>query len=137
MSFSPNQENLVQKTRTKSVFFYCDSTGSPIFKSKEIFSDKRIIFYPFNVNLSTQQVKAKRLKCIEFRGWERIQDLPKVIKPYPYGLKFESSTQIENLLSKKFPLLDKVIVSKQGKSRFSQKTISFGWNDLAELIKRL
>jgi hypothetical protein len=137
MPTTPNQENLIQRTDSKSVYFFCNSEGTPIYKTKEIHADKRIIYYPYNFNLSSQKVKPKQLKCVEFKGWDREQALPKIMKSAPYGLKFESSPQVLNLLHKKFPGLEKIIITKDGNSRFSSKTITFGWTDLADLIRKL
>lgn len=137
MEFTPNRENLTEDTAARKVYSFCNAEGKPIYKTKEIYSDSRIVFYPYNFNLSNQQVKPKRLKRIEFTGWSEPRHLPKIMKPAPYGLKFESSAQILNVLHKKFPLLEKMVISKDGATRFSQKTISFNWDDLSSLIRRL
>jgi hypothetical protein len=136
MTYIPNHENLTDDTEKKQVYSFCNAEGRPIYKTKEIHSDRRITFYPYNFNLSTQVVKPKQLKRIDFVGWSGLIDLPKIMKPAPYGLKFESSTQLLNILHKKFPLLEKLVISKDGSTRFSQKTITFNWKDLSMVIRR-
>lgn len=138
MAFEPNKENLTTDTATKKVFQYCNEHGQPIYKTKEILPNQRIIFYPFTVNRTLGQVRPKKIKVIEFRGWNDVVSLPKVIRKTPnYGFKFESSTQFLNVLYKRFPQLQKVIIVLNGNSKFASKTISLSWTDFSNFIKKL
>ncbi|MBL7722923.1 MAG: DUF4263 domain-containing protein [Chitinophagaceae bacterium] len=137
MPLEPNQENRTQKSHSKEVYHYYNSEGKPIFKTKEIARDK-IIFYPYTVNRALDIAKPKRIKTVEFRGWKTIGAIPKIFRKKPgYGFKFESSTQFWNLLYKKFSNLEKVIVTTTGPTRFSNKTITFNWNDLSKIVRVL
>lgn len=138
MPYEPNKENLTQNNSAKSVFHYCNENGEPIFKTKEIHADGKIIFFPFTVNRSLGQAKPKRIKTIEFRGWKSVDNLPKIIRRTPgYGFKFESSTQLLNVIYKKFPKVEKITIVLNGKSQFSEKSITISWSDFAEFVRRL
>lgn len=137
MPYEPNKENRTQKTIKKEVYHYCNSEAKPIYKTKELTGDK-ITFYPFSVNLADDTARPKRIRVVEFKGWKTVEGLPKIFKKKsPYGFKFDGSTQLLNVLYKKFPALEKVAVTKTGQTRFSEKTITLNWNDFSGMVREL
>ena len=137
MPLEPNQENRTQKTAKKEVFHYFNSESKPVYKTKEIEGDK-ITFHPYNVNRADDTAKPKRIKTVEFGGWKTIAGIPKIFKKKPgYGFKFESSTQFWNVLYKKYPRLEKVIITTSGPTRFSEKTITFNWAEFSKIVREL
>lgn len=135
----PNQENLSFENDSKKVYYYFDSDSKPIYKTKEIFKkEKLFIFYPFTLNRSLGQIKPKKIKTIEFRGWTNIQSLPKDFRTTPgYGFKTPHAKQFFSVLYKKFPKLEKVTLTINGQNRFSSKTISLNWGDFDYILKQL
>lgn len=136
---TPNQENLIDSPSDRKIYYYCDSAGNAIHKSKEISPIQRIfVFYPYNLNRQTEQVKPKRLKVVEFRGWRSLEDLPKDFRKTPgYGFNSASSKQFLNRLYKKFPKLEKLVIVVNGQTRFSTKTITLNWGDFESAIKQI
>jgi hypothetical protein len=66
-----NQENAFLDNSSKTVYYYYNKDRIPIHKSREDYKNgNKIIVYPYSVNRITGEVRSKRIKEIEFRGWQ-------------------------------------------------------------------
>lgn len=134
----PDQENLTQDTAEKLVYHLYDKGNKAVYKTREEFKgQKRILVYPFNFNRKNGQITAKKIKSIEFKGWDSLITLPKDFKKtIGYGFSSTSSLgRLFSLLTRKFPQVESLTVGINQKTRFSKKTITFDWGDLDTIIK--
>jgi len=137
--FKPDQENITQETDLKTIFEFCNSEGKPVFLSKIFFKkEKTILLYPFSLNRSIGQITPKKIKIIEFKGWNSLNDIPTDFKNYGgYGFKTLRLKQFMSFLYKKFPQLEKLTVGINIKSRFSIKTVTLDWGELETALKQI
>lgn len=137
MSIVPFSENLKPSRKKKvDTWFFYDESSKPIFKTKEIFKySKRIVAHPYSAS-RIHGIKSKKVKTIEFIGWDRIEDIPKEFnKKGRLGLNDQSIKILMRPLYRKFPMFNKLIVQKQGQNRFSKQTIRLSWGKLEPLVK--
>ncbi len=89
MKFRPNQENLTQETSQKLVYEFCDGEGKTIHTSRIVYkNEKSIIVNPFSLNRTNGQITPKKIKSIEFKGWNSIDEIPVDFKKsVGYGFK--------------------------------------------------
>ncbi|REJ81336.1 MAG: DUF4263 domain-containing protein [Bacteroidetes bacterium] len=126
------------KNGIKKFHFY-DANEKPLGVSKKLHLAKGIIVhYPFSFNRNTNELKPKRIKEIEFRGWKTEASLPKDFKSKsPYGFKSTRAKNFFSLLQREFKKFSKIIISKAGKTTFSTTTITFNWNDLLKILRAI
>lgn len=139
MEKNPNQENLSSDKKEKSVYHFYDKDLVAVFKTKEILKNTKIlVFYPFNVNRSSGQITPKKIRTIEFRGWEKIEELPKDFrKTAGYGFTTPRAKQFLSILYKKFPTVNKLVIGINIQNRFSKNTITLSFGSLEKILKQL
>lgn len=135
----PNQENISSQTGTKTVYHFYNSNIIPVFKTREILNNgQKIIVYPFSVRISTGQISTRKVRQIEFVGFNGLQNIPKDFKtPSSYGIKSKRLKTLMGLIYPKYKNLEKLVVEINGKTRFSEKTIFFDWGDMEDLLKKI
>jgi len=138
MNIIPNQENLFEDNSSKQVFYYFNDVSKPIFKTKEIFkTENKIILYPYSVSTS-EGIKSKKIKVIEFRGWATLGDIPNDFKTVAkYGLKTQRLRTFVQYLYPRFKQFEKLVVGIGVSNRFSDKTISMNWSDLSKILNKI
>ena len=137
-TYLPNQENLTSDTNVKQVYHYCDDQSNPVYKTKEVFkNDKKFIFYPYSVSQS-KGVSGKKIKSIEFRGWDSIDDLPIDFKTTgKYGFKSQRLKAFGQYIYPRFKDLEKLVIGINIANRFSDKTISLNWAEFSKILTRI
>lgn len=134
----PNTEAIYKDTDKKTEWYYYDEDSNPIHLSKIVFKDKALILiYPFSYSRE-RGLSTKKIKTIELRGWQEIKDIPTTLRT---GDKIRLTTgspkHLMSFLYKSFPGFDKLVIDKNGKSRFSQKSITFGYQDFDAAVKAI
>ncbi len=139
MTHTPKQENKIIDNNDKIVYFYCDETGSPVHKAKEIFkSQKKIILYPYSVSRDNGIIRVKKIKEIEFRGWNSIGDIPLDFrKTNGYGVSSQRMRFLLFVIYQKFRELEKLVIDRYGPNRFYSKTITFNWPSLDTILNKI
>jgi hypothetical protein len=137
--FKEDQENITQETELKTTYEYCNNEGKPVYLTKVIFKKEKIfILHPFSLNRSIGQITPKKIKTIEFKGWNSVDDIPDDFRKYSgYGFRTIRLKQFMSFLYKKFPELEKLVVGINIKSRFSTKTVTLDWGDLENALKQI
>lgn len=137
--YKPNEENITINNATKIVFSYCDDTGKPIHKAKELFKkEDKFIYYPYSVNPTDGSVKSKKIHTIELRGWKEQSDIPNDFKiTGRYGLRSNRLRQFTQVLYSKFKEVEKLTIGINISNRFSTKTVSINWADLLPILKKI
>src|SRR5690606_36674731 len=122
----------------KQVYHFCDDTGNPIFKTKEIFKNEhKIVFYPYSIS-NTNGIKSKKIKTIELKGWPTTDDIPNDFKTTGrYGIKSPRLKIFLQYLYPRFKRLEKLVVGIDVKNRFNERTISINWEDLRMVLTKI
>ena len=134
----PNSEAIYKDTAEKTEWQYFDEHCNPVHMSKIIYKDEPLILiYPFSYSRE-RGLSRKKIKTIELRGWENIKDVP---APLRSGEKIKitvgSPKYLMSFLYKAFPEFEKLIVVRNGKTRFSKKSITFNYQDFDKTIKAI
>lgn len=135
----PKSETLSRETNTRLEYNFFDENLQPIHLSKvEYKNEPKIIIYPFSYTEARGLTK-KRVSEIEFRGWNRGERLPKLLKPgVNISLSHKKIAPLMRALYSKYPSFNKLVVDKRdGRTRFSEKTITFSLVDLERICKAL
>ena len=132
----PKTESIFSDTSTKTVWKYYDEECKPIHVSKIVHKDKPLIeSFPFTYS-ETRGLNKKKIKHIELRGWSTFDSVPKLIKS---GNNLTVTTSpvrfLMSFLYRSFPEFNKLILVKNGNTRFSKSTITISWRDCELLIK--
>jgi hypothetical protein len=135
----PSSENIFSDNLNKTVYYYYDRDRKPVYKTKEVYKTQRlVILYPYSLNRLTGQVTPKRIKMIEFRGWDSFHLIPKDFKQSSgYGFTSKRIKSFFSLIYPKFKELEKVVFGINIQTRFSKKTISLNWGDLELILKKI
>lgn len=135
----PNEENLHQDSEEKSVYYFFDKDSKPVYKSKEVYKKEAVIrLFPFNVLRKSGQLTPKKIKVIEFRGWNTLEEIPKAFrKIVGYGFSSAEMKQFSGFIHRKFPEVEGLTVGINIQTRFSKKTITLNWGDLENILRGL
>jgi len=145
MELKPQQENVIEENNDKTTYYYVDKNLKPIFRAKEIFkNESKIIIYPYWAIKNTDRINRPKIKVIEFRGWNSLEDLPKDFKKtyrdgnVYYGIKSRRLKQLFKIIYKKCPNVERLVVyRKNGKNRFYKKVVHFNWPDIEHILKQI
>lgn len=134
----PNTEAVHKKSAHKIEWQYFDEESNPIHLCKVIYKNKPLIqIYPYSYN-SERGITKKRIQCIELRGWDEIKDVPTSIRSGErIGVTAGKKKLLMNYLYKQFIDFDKLVIDKNGKSRFAKKAITFSYNDYELALKAI
>ncbi|OOF30116.1 Shedu immune nuclease family protein [Salinivibrio proteolyticus] len=134
----PNTEAIHRDTAAKTEWQYYNEHCNPVHLSKVVHKDKPLIFiYPFSYSRE-RGLSTKKIKTIELRGWEKIKDVPTSLRSGDkIKLTSGSPKYLMSFLYKAFPDIEKLVIDKSGKSRFSKKSITFGYQDFDNAIKAI
>lgn len=134
----PNSEAIHKDIATKTEWQYYDEHCSPVHLSKVIYKNKPLIIaYPYSYSRE-RGLSRKRIKTIELKGWSAIKDVPTTLRSGE-NIKVTVGTTklLMSFLYKQFPEFEKLVIDKNGKSRFSKKSITFSYNDFDAAIKAI
>ncbi|HVW99228.1 MAG TPA: Shedu immune nuclease family protein [Candidatus Babeliaceae bacterium] len=139
MKFEPYSENLVQNTKVKEAYSFSDQEGNPSFRSKEIYKKtKRFVFFPFSINRKLNQLNPRKIRRIEFVGWNKIEDLPKDFKSTPgYGFNSNRSKQFFSIFTRKFPRVRDLVVTSNGTTKFTATKAILNWSEFESILRQL
>ena len=134
----PNSEAIHRDMASKTEWHYYDEHCNPIHVSKVIHKDKPLILiYPFSYSRE-RGLSRKKIKTIELRGWYSLEDVPAPLRSGGnIKITVGSTKYLMTFLYRAFPNLEKLIVDKSGKTRFSEKTITFSYEDFDSAIKAI
>lgn len=137
--YLPNVENMTFNDGSHETYHYCDDNGKPVFKTKEIFyQEKRFIFYPYVVNRIDGSVKAKRIKSLEFLGWDSIASIPDDFKTEnKYGLRKLRAKILFNVLYSKFRDIGDFTIGINIKNSFKHNHIDLNWADIRSILNEI
>lgn len=135
----PMQENVYSDDVSKTVYYFYDADKKPIHKAREDYKkEKKIIVFPYSYNRSKNELKSKRIKEIEFKGWDSIDRIPRDFKRTPgYGLKSKRIKSVLGLIYPKFRELTKLSFTLEGSTRFSKLQIAFEWKQFESILKKV
>jgi hypothetical protein len=130
-------EQLTKDQKGKQTFNFYDETNKLLGITKELnLSRDIIIHYPFTFQKNSNEIKAKRISCIEFRGWTKEAALPKDFKvKSPYGFRSTRAKNFFSLMQREFKAVKKIILIKTGKNKFTNLVITLNWTNLVEILK--
>lgn len=139
MNYTPEQENKIVDDSEKLVFYYCDESGTPVHKAKEIYKkQKKVILYPYSVSRESGIIRIKKIKEIEFRGWSSVGDIPQDFrKTKGYGFSSQRLRFFLSVIYQKFREVEKLIIDRYGTDRFYSKTITFSWITLDLILNKI
>lgn len=138
----PQAENITIESDLKTVYQYFNIDNEPIFKTIEINkTENKTTIYPYTVNKRTDEIRQSKIKSVEFIGWSNLNDLPADFKKtlgrtVYYGLHSKALKRILKFLNYQFKELNRLVITRNGRTRFSTKTITFKWADLEKILKR-
>ncbi|OIM97956.1 hypothetical protein BFR57_09525 [Idiomarina sp. MD25a] len=134
----PNSEAIHRETDKKIEWQYFDENSNPVHLSKVVHKDKPLIYiYPFGYSRE-RGVTKKKVHTVELRGWEEIKNIPTSLRSgSTVKLTVGKLKLLMNFIYQPFPEVEKVIVDKNGSSRFSAKTITFNFQDLERVLKAI
>jgi len=135
----PNQENVYSDDKSKTVYYFFDQDKKPIHKAREDFkNEKKIIVYPYSYNRNKGELKSKRIKEIEFKGWESFAHIPKDFKKtFGYGFKSKRIKSVFTLIYPKFRELRKLTFGIENRTRFTTRQITFKWTDIEGILRKV
>jgi hypothetical protein len=138
-NYNLNEENIKSDDLNKTIFYYVDQNGREVFKTKEIYKkEAKIIVYPYSVNRATGQVNPKKIKAIEFIGWNSINNIPNDFKQNKgYGFSSQRLKYFMSFIYPKAKDLERIVVKLNGKNRFGDKSYYFNWSDLEGVLKNI
>lgn len=139
MNYTPEQENKTIDDNEKLVFSYCDEMGVPVHRAKEIYKkENKLILYPYSVNRESGIVRKKKIKEIEFRGWNAVGDIPLDFrKTRGYGIGSQRMKFLLSVIYQKFREAEKLIIDKYAGNRFYSKTITLNWHSLELILSKI
>ncbi|MCK4742897.1 MAG: DUF4263 domain-containing protein [Sulfuriflexus sp.] len=134
----PNSEAVHRDTALKTEWQYFDEHSTPIHQSKVIHKDKPLILiYPFSYS-QERGLSRKKIKIIELRGWGQIKDVPTPLRSGERIKVTVSPTKyLMSFLYKAFPEIEKLVIVKNGKTRFTKKSVTFSFQDFHDAIKAI
>lgn len=134
----PNSEAVHRDLVSKTEWQYFDEHCNPIHLSKVVHKDKPLILiYPFSYSRE-RGLSKKKIKTIELRGWDRLKDVPTSLRSGGHIKITVGSTKfLMSFLYRAFPSVEKLVVDKNGKTKFSSKTITFRFEDLDKVVKAI
>lgn len=136
--FKPDQENLLTHDSEKKIYWYCDISGKPVHKSKEIYEGKKqVISYPYFVRRSTGAITRPKIKVIEFKGFKDSEIPNDFRKGSRYMVASTRLKAFMSFLNPKFKELEKLIIGINVQNRFSKKTVTLNWSDIEPILKEL
>ena len=135
----PNQENIHSTDANKTVYYFYDAESKPIHKARIDFKkEAKFIVYPYSFNKNKGEIKRKRIREIELKGWNEFNKLPKDFKLTPgYGFKTKRIKNVFGLIYPKFKTLYKASFAFSGNNKFTPQKISIGWNTFEPLLKKV
>ncbi|MBP7166579.1 MAG: DUF4263 domain-containing protein [Bacteroidia bacterium] len=135
----PNQENVFSDDPTKTVYYFYDIDKLPIHKTKEIYkAEKKVVVYPYSYNRVSGELKSKRIKVIEFIGWQELEHIPNDFRKTPgYGIKSKRLKSVFSLIYPKFKNLSKLTLGTDVHTKFLKNQISINWGDLENILKKV
>lgn len=142
-TYTAQAENLVLNDANKIVYEYCDISGKTIFKTIEIDKSQDIIkLYLYRVNRKTDEITQGKIKILELNGWGSLTELPSHFKKVYgrteyYGLHSKSLKRLIKSIGYKYKDLERIKISKTGSTRFNVKSITFLWQDLEPILKKM
>lgn len=139
MPKTPFSEYLIQNNKTKQTFSFTDASGKPSFKSLEVFKrEKKVVCYPFTPNIKLNQITSKKIQSIEFKGWEKVEDLPNDFKKTPgYGFSSFRSKQFFSMFQRKLPKVRDIIIALNSPSKINANKVTFNWSELLEAFRMI
>jgi len=145
MTPNPQSENIKIDNSTKTVYFYYDKAGKPVFKAKEIFKKTaRILIYPYSANPLNDEITRRRIKSLEFLGWASLESLPKYFRKEKkkkqqvfYGIYSPPLKKLLDPIYRKYPKVEKLILSLNHKTKFTHGTITINWDEMETLVRNL
>ena len=137
--YIPNKENITTDNAIKTIYSFCDDSGKPIHKAKEIFKqENKFIYYPYSVNPTDGSLKTKKIQTVELIGWKNQSDLPNDFKiTSRYGFRSNRIKLFTQILYSRFKEVEKMSIGINIKNRFNTKTISINWSDLEPILKKI
>ncbi len=138
ITIEPNTEAVHKETATKTEWYYFDEHCNPVHLTKVVHKNQPLIFvYPFSYSRE-RGITTKKIKTIELRGWNSIRDIPTPLRSGErVKLTAGSPKYLMSFLYKAFPEVEKLVIDKNGKSRFSVKSITFSYQDFDKAIKAI
>lgn len=137
-TIEPNKEAISLDSADKTEWQYFDENKTPIHLSKVVYKNKPLILvYPYSYSRS-KGINKKKVHTIELRGWSKIQEISTPLRiGETVKLSAGTTKHLMSFLYKAFPSLEKLVVDKNGKTRFSTKTITFNYQDLETVLKAI
>lgn len=134
----PNKEAISSDSAEKTEWQYFDENGSPVHLSKVVYKNKPLIMvYPYSYNRA-KGITRKKVHTVELKGWSKIKDIPTPLRVgETVKLSAGATKHLMSFLYKTFPEFEKLVVEKDGKTRFSKKTITFKYQDLDAILKAI
>ena len=131
----PNSENLHLEDEKKTEYYFHNEEGRPVFKTMVIHKDKELIeVFPFSYS-KVNGISPQKISTLEFRGWQRIQDLPTDFRSgNKVKIKAGRSKLLMDFIKRTFPDVAKIVVSKTDTTKFLKKTIVFNWANLQKVL---
>lgn len=136
--YEPNSEAVYKDSDSKTEWQYFDENSKRIHLCKVIHKGRQLIqIYPYSYS-TERGLSKKKVKTIELRGWDKIQDVP---TPLRSGSKIKITTApikyLMSFLYRAFPNFEKLTIVKNGKTRFSSKNITFNYQDFDRVVKSI
>lgn len=134
----PNKEAISSDSAEKTEWQYFDENGSPVHLSKVVYKNKPLIMvYPYSYNRE-KGITRKKVHTVELKGWSKMKDVPTPLRVgETVRLSAGATKYLMSFLYKSFPEFERLIIEKDGKTRFSKKTITFKYQDLDAILKAI
>lgn len=134
----PNAEAVYSDSEEKTEWQYFDENSNPVHLSKVVYKDRPlIVVYPYSYSRD-RGVSRKKVHTVELKGWSKIEDVPAPLRVKDtVRLTVGSTKHLMSFLYKTFPEFEKLVVDKNGSTRFSKKTITFRYLDLDAILKAI
>ncbi len=131
-----NKEFIYSDTDKKTEWKYYDENCNPIHTCKVVHKDKPlIVVYPYGYSRE-RGLSKKKIEVIELRGWDSLKDIPNTLKSGEnIRITVAPTKHLMSFLYKQFPEVEKLVIEKNGKSRFSKKTITFCYQDFEKAVR--
>jgi hypothetical protein len=138
----PLEENLYSDSGGKQVYYFYNTNSESIYKTKEInTNEQKITLYPYTYRRNTNEIKPRPINKIVLKGWESLSDLPASLRfTKGYGMRYKSTKLLFFFLLKKFEDLETIVIGTNMagvSTRFSTKTITFNWDELEQILKKI
>lgn len=131
-------ENISKITDEYIEYSYYNENNEIVYKSKII--DKKnnmIIIYPHTLG-DDNIARAKKVSEIIFKGWDKIEAIPTSLRSgNNIRVTAGNIKHVIKFLHEKYPNFEKLVIEKNGKTKFYDKTINFNWIDLEKIIKEV